>query len=194
MAKKQIHVNKTEASDLQNGPSADQSSGEQKDEDLMIQLKEKEREAAENYDKYLRAAADLENYRKRAAKDREDAVKYGHEGLLKDILPLVDSLERALQQACNAKDMAAFRDGLKMVQDQLNCCLEKHGVQQIDAVGKDFDPNVHEAILQVNSESREHNQVVDEYEKGYFLNGRLLRPAKVSVCRRVKPQDSVDRD
>jgi molecular chaperone GrpE len=190
MVKKQVHVDKTEASDLHNGPDADQSASAQKEEDLMSRLREKEREAEENYDKYLRAEADLDNYRKRAARDRADAVKYGHEGLLKDILPLVDSLERASQQACNAKDMEAFREGLKMVQDQLNCCLEKHGVQQIDAVGKDFDPNVHEAILQVESVGHEHNQVVDEFEKGYFLNGRLLRPAKVSVCRRAKPQDS----
>ncbi|MBN1615425.1 MAG: nucleotide exchange factor GrpE, partial [Deltaproteobacteria bacterium] len=156
----------------------------------MLQLKEKEKEAAENYDKYVRALAELENYKKRAAKDRADAVKYGHESLLKDLLPLVDSLERASQQACNATDMEAFREGLRMVQDQLSCCLEKHGVQQIDAVGKDFDPNVHEAILQVESKEHDHNRVVDEFEKGYFLNGRLLRPSKVSVSKRVKPQDA----
>jgi len=190
MVKKQIHVNKTEASDLQDGTAADPTPVARKEEDLMLQLKEKEKEAAENYDKYLRVVADLENYKKRAARDRADAVKYGNEGLLKDILPLMDSLERASQQACNSKDMEAFREGLKMVQDQLNCCLEKHGVQQIDALGKDFDPNVHEAVLQVESGAHEHNQVVDEFEKGYFLNGRLLRPAKVSVCKRVEPQDS----
>jgi molecular chaperone GrpE len=152
-------------------------------ESLTAKLQEKEKEAAENYDKYVRAVAELENYRKRVARDRADSLKYGQENLIKDILPLVDSLDRAMEHACNSKDFEAFREGLQLIQNQLGGCLGKQGVERIEAVGRDFDPNVHEAVLQVESPEHEHNQVVQEFEKGYLLNGRLLRPSKVSVCR-----------
>ena len=152
-------------------------------EELMRKLEEKEKEAAENYDRYVRAAADLENYRKRAAREKADCIKYGQENLIRDILPMVDSLGRAMEHACNSSDFEAFREGLKLVQNQLTCCLEKHGVEAIEAAGKDFDPNFHEAMLQVESTEHKDNEVVEEFEKGYLLNGRLLRPARVSVCR-----------
>lgn len=152
-------------------------------EALTQQLQEKEKEAAENHDRYLRAVAELENYKKRAARDRADSLKYGQENLIKDILPLVDNLDRAMAHACKSNDFEAFKEGLRLVQNQLNGCLEKQGVERIEATGRDFDPNVHEAMLQVESPDHEHNQVVEEFEKGYLLNGRLLRPSKVSVCR-----------
>lgn len=152
-------------------------------EALTQQLQEKEKEAADNHDKYLRAVAELENYKKRAARDRADSLKYGQENLIKDILPLVDNLDRAMAHACKSNDFEAFKEGLRLVQNQLNGCLERQGVERIEATGRDFDPNVHEAMLQVESPDHEHNQVVEEFEKGYLLNGRLLRPSKVSVCR-----------
>ena len=152
-------------------------------EELMRKLEEKEKEAAENYDRYVRAAADLENYRKRAAREKADCMKYGQENLVRDILPMVDSLGRAMDHACGSSDFEAFREGLKLVQNQLTCCLEKHGVEAIEAAGKNFDPNFHEAMLQVESTEHKDNEVVEEFEKGYLLNGRLLRPARVSVCR-----------
>lgn len=154
-------------------------------ETLTGQLQEKEREAAENYDKYVRAVADLENYKKRVARDKADSLKYGQEHLIKDMLPVVDSLERAMEHACSpgdSGDLDVFKEGLQLVQNQLRCCLEKHGVEKIEAQGKAFDPNVHEAMMQVESPGHGHNEVVQEFEKGYLLNGRLLRPSKVSVC------------
>ena len=152
-------------------------------ETLTQQLQVKEKEAAENYDKYVRSVAELENYKKRAARDRADSLKYGQENLIKDILPLVDNLDRAMEHACKSNDFEAFKEGLRLVQNQLNGCLEKQGVERIEASGRDFDPNVHEAMLQVESPDHENNQVVQEFEKGYLLHGRLLRPSKVSVCR-----------
>ncbi len=101
--------------------------GEYKIEDLIQKLQEKEKEAADNYDRYMRAAADLENYKKRANREKADCIKYGQENLIKDILPMVDSLGRAMEHSCNSNDFEAFREGLKLVQNQLNCCLEKHG-------------------------------------------------------------------
>ncbi len=150
----------------------------------MVKLQEAEKKAAENYDKYVRAVAELDNYKKRAVREKADAIQYGNENLLRDILPLVDNMDRALEHACNSEDFDAFKKGLKMLQEQLLGCLQKHGVEQIEAVGKDFDPHVHEAMLQVESEEHEESKVVGEFERGYLLNGRLLRPAKVSVCRR----------
>lgn len=158
-------------------------------EDLKARLQEMEKKAAENYDKYLRAVAELENYKKRTAREKADAIKYGNEILLRDILPVVDSMDRAMEHACKSEEFDAFREGLKMLQQQLLGCLQKHGVEQIEAVGKDFDPNVHEAMLQVESGEHADSKVVGEFEKGYLLNGRLLRPSKVSVCRRLNKEE-----
>jgi molecular chaperone GrpE len=153
-------------------------------EELMVKLQEAEEKAAENYEKYVRAVAELDNYRKRAAREKADAIQYGNENLLRDILPLVDGMDRALEHACNCEDFDAFRKGLKLLQGQFLGCLQKHGVEMIDTAGKDFDPHVHEAMMQVESAEHEDRQVVGEFERGYLLNGRLLRPAKVSVCKR----------
>ncbi len=155
-------------------------------EDLTARLKEKEKEAAGNYDKYLRAVAELENYKKRAIKERTDAIRYGNENLIKDILPLVDNLERALQHAGNSCDFAAFKKGLELLRDQLLCTLEKHGVRKIECTDTEFDPHFHEAMFQIDSGAHEENKVIEELERGYILDGRLLRPAKVSVCKRAK--------
>ncbi|MDO9559538.1 MAG: nucleotide exchange factor GrpE [Syntrophales bacterium] len=151
-------------------------------ETLTQKLQDKEKEAAENYDKYVRAVAEMENYKKRAARDRADSLKFGQENLIKDILPLMDSLDRAMAHAGKSNDFEAFKEGLQLLQNQFSGCLGKQGVEQIEAAGRDFDPNVHEAVLQVESPDHGHNQVVQEFEKGYLLNGRLLRPSKVSVC------------
>ena len=153
-------------------------------EDLMAKLQEAEKRAAENYDKYVRAVAELDNYRKRAVREKSDAIQYGCENLLRDVLPLVDGLERALEHACKSDDFEAFRKGLKLLQEQFLGCLQKHGVEKVEAQGKEFDPNVHEAMMQVESADHENSKVVSEFEKGYLLRGRLLRPAKVSVCKR----------
>ncbi|MBN2397259.1 MAG: nucleotide exchange factor GrpE [Deltaproteobacteria bacterium] len=151
--------------------------------ELIARLEEAERAAAENHDRYLRAAAELENYKKRAARDRQDFVKYANENLIRDILPTVDSMERALEHASESGDLQAFVDGLKMIRDTLLSVLGKHGATKIDAIGKEFDPNFHEAIMQVEGNRGQDNTVAEEFETGYLLNGRLLRPAKVSIAR-----------
>ncbi len=174
------------------GPEAELAGETDRAEDLMVKLEEAEKKAADNYDKYVRTVAELDNYRKRAAREKADAIQYGNENLLRDILPLVDGMDRALEHACNSEDFEAFRKGLKLLQGQLLGCLQKHGVEVIDTEGKDFDPHVHEAMMQVESVEHEDSQVVGEFERGYLLNGRLLRPAKVSVCKR--PSRGGDRE
>ena len=158
-------------------------------EDLNKKLEEKEKEASANYDKYLRAVADFDNYKKRAVKEKIDAIKYGNEDIIKDILPFMDSLDRALEH--DTGDIKAFKDGVALIQDQLLCCLKKHGVERIDTAGKDFDPNFHEALMQMESDQHEDNKIVNEMEKGYLLNGRLLRPSRVCVCKKTKNENTV---
>lgn len=159
---------------------------EENDRDLLMNLEEKGKEAAENYDKFLRIAAELDNYKKRIAKERTDYIKYGNEALIKDMLPIVDSLDRALEHSGSQEDFEVFISGFKLIQEQFIGCLEKHGVEKVQSIGETFDPNIHEAVLQVESEEIGENKVVEEFEKGYLLNGRLLRPAKVSVSKSVK--------
>ncbi|HOD36863.1 MAG TPA: nucleotide exchange factor GrpE [Syntrophales bacterium] len=158
-------------------------------------LEEKERESAANYDRYLRAAADLENYKKRMAREHAELVKYGNEKLIRDLIPILDSLDRALKQTNDAPaEVQAFSDGLKLIEAQFMACLQKHGVERIEARGKDFDPNFHEAVMMIESEEFENNKVIEDFETGYLLNGRLLKPAKVSVSKRVvKNAEAADR-
>ena len=184
---------KTEApQEAVGGPELELAGETDKTEELTVKLEEAEKKAADNYDKYVRAVAELDNYRKRAAREKAEAIQYGNENLLRDILPLVDGMDRALEHACNSEDFDAFREGLKLLQEQLLGCLQKHGVEIIDTAGKGFDPHVHEAMMQVESAEHEESEVVGEFERGYLLNGRLLRPAKVSVCKR--PSKGGDRE
>jgi molecular chaperone GrpE len=159
--------------------------------ELKASLTEKEKEAAANYDKYLRAIAELENYKKRAAKEKTEIIKYGKEDVIKDILPFLDSLDRALEHAASSTDIQAFKEGIKLIQDQLLCCLKKHGVEAIECTGKEFDPNFHEAMMQIDSEDHEENKVINDFQRGYLLNGRLLRPSRVSVCKKINKENNV---
>ena len=183
--------------ELQETPQAEKTAeGDQgqplKAEDLRASLEAKEKEAAENYDRYLRAMAEMDNFRKRAARDKEDAIKYGNEKLIKDILPILDSLDRALHQASEMtarNNFEAFQQGLELIHSQILGCLERHGVVKVAAKGEEFDPDRHQALMQVETPEMESNRVVDEYESGYTLHGRLLRPSKVSVSKNVPKED-----
>lgn len=165
------------------------------EQEIARKLEEKEKESAANYDRYLRAVADLENYKKRMAREHAELVKYGNEKLIKDVLPILDSLDRALKQTNDAPaEVQAFSDGLKLIEAQFMACLQKHGVEKIEARGNDFDPNFHQAVMMIESEDFEDNKVIEEFETGYLLNGRLLKPAKVSVSKRVvKGTEAADR-
>lgn len=169
-------------------PPAQESVADEK-QVLTDALAAKETEAKENYDRYVRAVAELENYKKRAARDKADTIKYGKEEIIKDILPFLDSLDRALEHA-DTSDAKTFKEGLALMQDQLLCCLKRHGVERIECAGANFDPNVHEALMQVESDEHDNNQIVSEMEKGYLLNGRLIRPSRVCVCKKTKNENN----
>jgi len=185
-------MGETEAGAISGDRGEKVSNTTEKVEELMVKLQEAESRAAENYDKYVRSMAEFDNYKKRTLREKTEAIQYGTENLLREILPLADNMERALEHACSSDDFEAFKEGLRMLQEQFLSCLQKHGVEKIEAVGKDFDPHVHEAMMQVESDEHGDSKVVGEFEKGYLLNGRLLRPAKVSVCRRSKTEHQQD--
>lgn len=151
--------------------------------ELEAVIEKTKQDVADVKDKWLRAAADLENYRKRAAREREDVVRFANERLLKDLLPVLDDLDRSLA-AVSASDGAAFEqilEGVKMVQRKFLTQLEKNGVTTFESTGKVFDPLLHEAVQQVPSSEIPPGGVVQELRRGYMLNGRLLRPAMVAV-------------
>jgi molecular chaperone GrpE len=153
-------------------------------------IAELERELAEAKDRTLRIAADLENFRKRALKDREDAHHYGHQNLVKDLLPSVDNLERAVDHARKGGEESAsgLLEGVELVLRELHSVLSKHGVTPIEALGQPFDPSLHEAMAQVPDGSQPPGTVVEVFQRGYQLRNRLLRPARVVVSKR--PDDA----
>ena len=153
---------------------------------LEADLAAKETEAAVNWDKFLRERADLENLRKRFQKEKEDLFKYGNENLIQEILPSVDNLERALEHATADNCASAISEGVKMTLNMLLASLKKFGVTPIEAKGATFDPAFHQAMAQVEDSGQEPNTVVQEFQKGYMLNDRLLRPAMVTVATAPK--------
>lgn len=158
-------------------------------DNLRQELAAKELEAKTNYDRFLRQVAELDNVKKRSAREREEISRFANEALIKDLLPVVDNLERAVAHASGGGNGKPLVEGVEMVLKGLLDVLAKHGVTQISAVGQPFDPSKHEAMAQVESESHEPNSVVEELHKGYTLRDRLLRPALVSVAKSSKTRE-----
>jgi molecular chaperone GrpE len=152
-------------------------------EQLKLKLEEKERQLKEEHDRLLRTAADFDNYKKRAAREKEEWSKYANEDLMKSILPFIDNLERAINHAEKVSDAGVLIEGVRLTIQQLLQGLSKFGLSTFDSVGKPFDPTVHEAMFVVATDEKEPNLVMEEFQKGYLLNDRLLRPATVSVSK-----------
>ena len=152
-------------------------------EHLREQLKAKEAEAKENYDRFVRQVAELENLKKRTNREKEDAIRFANEYLIKDLLPVIDNLERAVSHAKGGGNGKLLLDGVEMVLKGLLDILGKHGVVPISAMGQPFDPERHEAMAQIESAEHPPNAVLEEHHKGYLFHDRLLRPALVSVAK-----------
>jgi len=153
---------------------------------LRQQLYTKDQEAKNNYDRFVRQTAELENFKKRSAREKDEAIRFANEALVKDLLPVVDNLERAITHAQGGGNGKPLVEGVEMVLRGLLDVLSKHGVEQISALGKPFDPQKHEAMNQIESETHEPNTVMAEHHKGYLFKDRLLRPALVSVAMSLK--------
>jgi molecular chaperone GrpE len=149
------------------------------------QLKERAAKADEYWDRLLRQTADLENYKKRAARERQEAVLFANENLLSKLLPVLDAFEMALVAAANEPPAAAaLQAGIVMISQQLKSALAEAGLEEIDASGQAFDPNVHQAISQVETKEAAEGQVLRQVRKGYRFRNRLLRPAGVVVAKK----------
>jgi molecular chaperone GrpE len=145
-------------------------------------------EARQNHERWLRERADLENVKRRVERERAETVKFGNERLLRDLLPVVDNLERAVIHAREGGNGAPLVAGVELVLKSLLDVLDRHGVKRIETHGTQFDPTHHEAMAQVETIEHGPNAVVAEHQAGYRLNERLLRPALVSVAK--VPADS----
>lgn len=167
-------VQTTEAHD--EAPAGD-AAAEHSEADALAELQAK---ADENWDRYVRAAAEIENVRKRAVRDVENARKFALEGFGRDLLAVVDSLEMGL--AVENADAEALREGSEATCKLLKTTLERFGVAEVDPEGEPFDPEFHEAMSMMPSDTVEPGSVVNVIQKGYALNGRLLRPAMVIVA------------
>ena len=150
---------------------------------LMQEIVAAKEEAGKNWDLYLRERADLENARKRHQRDREEAIRYANDRLLREMIPVLDNLERAVGHAEQGDDNQGLLEGVNMTINQFRKVLEDFGVKPINALGEGFDPNLHQAMGQVETTDQEPNTVISEFQKGYLLNDRLLRPSLVMVAR-----------
>lgn len=154
--------------------------------EALAELKVQAAKARERYEQLLRTTADFDNYRKRAARERQDAVKFANESLLQKLIPALDNFDMAIAAAAGAKEGAAqsLQTGVNMILSQLRNTLTEAGLEEIDATGELFDPNLHEAVSQQETNEMPEGQVVQQLRKGYRLRDRLLRPAAVIVAKK----------
>lgn len=152
-------------------------------EQLETELAAKEQEAKDNWDKLLRERADLENYRKRVSREKEELLNYGIKALVEELLPVVDNLERAIGHATE-DSLPALLEGIQLTHTMLLTALKKFDVCAVEGnCGTLFDPAFHQAMAQVESDEHPSNTIVEEFQRGYVLKERLIRPSMVSVAK-----------
>ncbi len=166
-------------------------------ESLKSEIEKKSQQAKESHDKYVRLYAEFENYKKRIVKDREELQKFANERLIKDILPIIDNLERAVEHAKEPsegskgelQDIKGLIAGIELTIKQFKDMLGSLGVEEVKSVGEPFDPTRHEAVSHVETDEHDNNIIINEFQKGYLLNNRILRPAMVSVAKRLEKKE-----
>ncbi|MBI4536471.1 MAG: nucleotide exchange factor GrpE [candidate division NC10 bacterium] len=169
--------------------TAPAASGEAPAAPLEEALAAKALEVERLQDRLLRLQAEFENYKRRTAREKAEFVKFANEGLLLNVLPVLDSLERARASAPADPAMLPFLDGVDMIIRLFRMSLEKVGVTPVEALGQPFDPDLHQAVAQVERPDGEDHQVVEVVQRGYLLEGRVLRPAMVKVSRKLAGVD-----
>ncbi|MDA8163604.1 MAG: nucleotide exchange factor GrpE [Desulfobacteraceae bacterium] len=147
------------------------------------ELAQARQEARDTYDKMLRLAAEFDNYKKRIEKERSIAIKYAEENILKELLPVIDNLERAVEQGRSTTDADVLLEGVDLTLKGLHDTLDKFGLKSVSDVGAPFDPNYHEALTMEASDQVPANHILREFQKGYLYKDRLIRAAKVVVSR-----------
>ena len=159
-------------------------------EELRRQIESLQKEKDELFGKLQRIGADYANFQKRVPKQIADTVAYEKEKIIKTLLPALDNLEHTLQNAHSAEDVDVLIKGIQIVYDQVLDTLKSHGVEQIKAAGEKFEPALHEAMMQRYEAEEEENIVLEEFQKGYKLNGRVIRPSKVVVNKPSSEQEA----
>ncbi len=177
-----------EASETETAPS----------DDLEARLETALKTADKNYDSFLRVSAEFDNYKKRTAREMNDFRKFANESLVKDLLPVVDNLERALASSEDNGETDSIKEGIQLTLKEILKILDRFSVTPIDALGKNFDPCFHQAVLQEETGDQAENTVLKEFQKGYMLHDRLIRPSMVVVskamaaeCKPAKEKDDI---
>jgi molecular chaperone GrpE len=152
-------------------------------EELKQKLEESQKESEQLKERLLYQQADFENFKKLKAKERQDALKFGNETLVKELLPVIDNLERAIEHASKTEESKSIIEGVELTLGGFLKAFEKFGVTRVEAKGKEFDPNMHEAVAQEESKEKAPGTIITELQKGYVMHGRLLRPAMVTVAK-----------
>lgn len=165
------------------------ASKEKRLRELEEQLKNTKEEAQANYDKFLRLYAEFENYKKRIEREKSETIRFANEGLIKELLPVIDNLERALSESESVGDIKVLREGINLTLQQVLKVLKDFGLEQVSVLGGRFDPNKHEAVSVEETDECGEGTIIREYRKAYFLKDRLLRPALVSVSKGNRGND-----
>jgi len=158
----------------------------------ILELKKKAAERDTYLDQLLRTKAEFMNYQKRMVKESESTSQFAVQNLILDFLPELDNFDRALKLADSSKDIDKFVDGFKLIEEQLFKVLGKYGVESIETVGKPFDPNLHEAVMEEENNEMPHHTIIDEFQRGFLLKERVIRPSKVKVSKRTIEEEESD--
>jgi molecular chaperone GrpE len=161
-------------------------------EKLRQQIEDLQKEKDELFGKLQRVSADYINFQKRAAKQTADTIAYEKEKIIKTLLPALDNFEHTLQNAPSAENADVLLKGIRIVYDQILGILKSHGVEHIKSLGEKFDPALHEAVSQRAEPDREENIVLEEFQKGYKLNGRVIRPSRVIINK--LPDEQIEQE
>jgi molecular chaperone GrpE len=164
---------------------ADEKAGEQAGSEAEAEPEEKKEEASaeeQESERYMRLMAEFQNFKRRAAKEKSDIHAFANERLIGDLLPVMDNFERALET--ETEDTEAYAKGMQLIFEQMKTALEKAGLKEIEALGLDFDPNVHNAVMTDNTEEYENDKISKVLQKGYKLNDKVIRPSMVAVNKR----------
>jgi len=162
-------------------------------EELLGKIQELQKESEKNHDLYLRSQAEMENMKKRNRKEKQDYLKFANESLIKEMLPVLDNLEKALSHSENENTVHALKEGIHLTLKGLKDTLSKSGLEEVKALGEPFDPCFHEAVSEMNDPKAKPGIIITELQKGYVLNSRLIRPARV-VVNRQKTSHKADQD
>jgi molecular chaperone GrpE len=180
--------NSSSINDLENTDASESGSGTAMDNELELTLAAKSDEVKNLNDKYLRLAAEFENYKRLAQRDQREQVKFANENVLRELLPVVDNLHRAVTFSKSPSGSNKLVEGVELTLKQFIESLSKFGVKQITSVGELFDPARHQAVASVESKDKPEHTVVEEHQSGYLLHDRILRPAMVTVAAAAREE------